>query len=413
MGDRCAGVNPVLSIVHQISLLDSRIEGWIGETVDRGVVHAQIADDLGNPVGDWIKLEPYLNVYDAQAIDNFFNCLFDPADDGNTEDDFFDPTDPDRRLGPSSTCRGSLTFAHLGDTFDPYDPANVGNADGPGLEGATGLGTWVESRFNLDRFRGRRLRLRFLSTSLKAGTFDTWEYLYTWNPEPADDGWWIDDVLVTDALTTPTQLSVDLAPNETLPGRNDGDEDGVGDACDECPYDALDDGDIDGHCADQDSCPSIHNPLQVDSDGDGAGDPCDDCPQDGDPDHIDSDLDGVGDVCDCRPDDPLVRPPVDPTPLLIHNSTGGSALLAWPAVPGADSYSLTRGLISALADGDFGSCLMSAITTNAYEDDALPPPGEGFVYLVQGYSVECGLGTLGFDSSETDRSNSNPGACSD
>ena len=56
---------------------------------------------------------------------------------------------------------------------------------------------------------------------------------------------------------------------------------------------------------------------------------------------------------------------------------------------------------------------MDGIATTSYEDATLPAPGEGFVYLVQGASDQCGLGTLGFDSSETDRSNSNPGACPD
>jgi hypothetical protein len=63
------------------------------------------------------------------------------------------------------------------------------------------------------------VRLRFLSTSLEAGTFNTWENLYAWNPVEPDDGWWIDDVLIANALTTPAQMLVDLAPNETLPGR--------------------------------------------------------------------------------------------------------------------------------------------------------------------------------------------------
>jgi len=324
---RCVGVSPELSIKHQISLLDSRVEGWPGETVDRGVLHAQLADDLGDPVGDWIKLQPYLNVYDAQAIDTFVNCLFDPTDDGNTEDDFFDPTDPDRRLGPSSTCKGSPTFAHLGDTFDPYDPGDVGNADGPGLKGATGPGTWIESRFSLDRFKGRRVRLRFLSTSLKAGSWaDTWETLYTWNPAPEDDGWWIDDVLVTDALTAQTQLSVDLAPNETLPGRDDGDEDGVIDACDTCPLlgdPGQADLDMDGVGDACDNCLDFPNSAQADTDSDGLGDACDACPtgdaDDADLDSIpcsgdncpltfnvdqaDLDGDGLGDVCDPCPMD--------------------------------------------------------------------------------------------------------------
>ena len=129
--------------------------------------------------------------------------------------------------------------------------------------------------------------------------------------------------------------------------------------------------------------------------------------------HIDSDLDGVGDVCDCIPYDPLILLPVDLVPLLVHDAVDGGALLGWSAVPGADSYSVTRGSISSVAEGDYGLCLMSRITASVYEDTALPAPGEGFVYLVQGFSNDCGLGTLGFDTSETERLNTNPDACSD
>ena len=44
------------------------------------------------------------------------------------------------------------------------------------------------------RFRGRSVRLRFLHTSLKVGGGGTWESVFTYNPIPYDDGWWIDDV---------------------------------------------------------------------------------------------------------------------------------------------------------------------------------------------------------------------------
>ena len=60
---------------------------------DRGAVHVQVADTANNRVGDWIKLVPFQNGYDQQAVDNYFNCMFDPVDDGDTEDDWFDPTD--------------------------------------------------------------------------------------------------------------------------------------------------------------------------------------------------------------------------------------------------------------------------------------------------------------------------------
>ena len=39
--------------------------------------------------------------------------------------------------------------------------------------------------------------------------------------------------------------------------------DGLGDACDPCPFDPDDDIDADGFCADADNCPSVPNPGQL------------------------------------------------------------------------------------------------------------------------------------------------------
>jgi len=68
------------------------------------VVQAQLANETGTPISEWLKLVPFVNVYDSQANSNYYNCTFDPIDDGNTEEDFFDPVYPYRSLGPSSTC---------------------------------------------------------------------------------------------------------------------------------------------------------------------------------------------------------------------------------------------------------------------------------------------------------------------
>jgi len=300
MGERCLGPVPVLSFKHQIDLMDNRIVGAPpGIAADRGVVMLQLADDTDAPVGNWIKLQSYLNVYDQQGVDNYTNCVFDPVDDGSTEDDFFDPSDPDRRLGPSSTCMPEYTFVHLGDTDEPFDPLNLGNADGPGLEGATGPGTWVESRFDLGRFRGRRIRLRFLATSVELGTTETWENAFGFNPSPGDDGWWIDDVTVTDSVTSPATLQPDPAANTSLPGRNDGDGDGLLDACDTCPADI--------------------DPGQADVDADGIGDLCDNCLDTPNPDQIDADLDGLGNACDRCADGDDDDSDLDSVPCVVDN----------------------------------------------------------------------------------------------
>ncbi len=205
------GPAPELSFKHQISLLDWRnVSAQSDRAADRGVVQAQLTTTAGAGMGDWIKLQPYLNVYDEQSEDNYFNCFFDPVDDGNDEDSVTTrPPQSLRPYGPSSTCYPEFSFVHLGDTFSSFDSSRIGNAAGPGLQGSHGIGTWVESRFSLFRFRGRSIRLRFLTTGLKAQGSETWEGIFQFNPDPDDDGWWIDDVTVTNALTNAATVSND------------------------------------------------------------------------------------------------------------------------------------------------------------------------------------------------------------
>ena len=67
----------------------------------------------------------------------------------------------------------------------------------------------------------------------------------------------------------------------------DADDDGIGNVCDDCPFDPQDDADGDGICAGNDpctggetadctdNCPDTANADQADADGDGIGDACD------------------------------------------------------------------------------------------------------------------------------------------
>ena len=206
---------PELSFWHQISLSDHRyVSNPDRRAVDRGVVQIQIADAAGNPSSNWMNLQAVQNAYDEQGADNFFNCMFDPLDDGNNEDDFFDPTDPAREYGPSSTCFPEFAWAFMGSVEGPFSPLNTGHAttppqasDAPSL----GVGTWVESKVDLSQFQGRRARIRYLVTSIKASALTHAQQWGATDPPPGttDDGWWIDDVTITGTLANPAQLQND------------------------------------------------------------------------------------------------------------------------------------------------------------------------------------------------------------
>ena len=211
-GGPCGTARPELSFKHQINILYYRNPGL---SLNRAVVGAQIAGTT-----QWRKLYPYVNVYDSQGDDTYSNCTFDPIDDGNTESDYFEPADPQRRYGPSSTCYPEFNFTALGNTDEPFNSARLGFAtDGPGLPGSLGVGTWVESKFDLTGFRGRSVRIRFLVTTMKVSDVSTWEALFMWNPNESDDGWYVDDVRITQTLgaALPT-ASTDAAANGALPG---------------------------------------------------------------------------------------------------------------------------------------------------------------------------------------------------
>jgi len=187
----------------------------------------------------------------------------------------------------------------------------------------------------------------------------------------------------------------------------DSDGDGLGDACDIFPLDADNDG-VDSVI---DNCSATFNPVQVDSDGDGVGDLCDNCPAVMNAGQEDGDSDGAGDVCDCQATDPNDLQPGGVAPLDADQPVAGTIRLSWPAVPGADAYSVTRGSLSSLTDGGYGDCAIEGLESTVFEDTDIPAANEGFTYLVEAQSFDCGLGGPGFTSAEQPRRNLDPGAC--
>lgn len=82
----------------------------------------------------------------------------------------------------------------------------------------------------------------------------------------------------------------------------DSDDDGVGNACDNCPFQPnveQRDADEDGAGNACDNCEFTVNPEQDDADGDGWGDACDNCVAAANADQVDSDGDDVGNACEC------------------------------------------------------------------------------------------------------------------
>src|SRR5262245_61989450 len=77
--------------------------------------------------------------------------------------------------------------------------------------------------------------------------------------------------------------------------------------------------------------------------------------------------------------------------------------LAWSAASGAEGYHLYRGMVSGLASGNYGTCLLGSVQGASASDALNPPVGAAFTYLVAGFDAS-GQGSLGATSSGTPRS---------
>jgi hypothetical protein len=198
---------------HQVSLVDGTfLNVPVLRAADAGVVQYKTLNAGGADTSVWTSLDVFQNSYDVQRYDFYFNCMFDPVDDGNNEDDFFEPTNPDRRDGPSSTCFPEVRWARLGDTDEPFNQDNIGNgttSPGAAGEGSLGIGTWVESKVDLAPLKGRRIKVRYLASSIKADQETHEEYFGGMLGQWYDDGWWIDDVNVNNTLTSPATFAFD------------------------------------------------------------------------------------------------------------------------------------------------------------------------------------------------------------
>jgi hypothetical protein len=215
--------HPELSFAQQVSLVGAGTclcSVSPGEALDRAIVMVNALNANGTDGPVWERLEPYWNRYDLFGTDDYSNCTFDPVDDGNNEDSYYDPSDPNRHLGPSSTCMDQRVFSRAGDTDyrNTADPTKIALAgDGPGLQGAINVGTWVRPAFNLQKYAGRRIKIRLLATSLEVGVTQTFLLFSGRQDWPWDDGWYVDDVRVSSTLTNAATLVPDADTITPIP----------------------------------------------------------------------------------------------------------------------------------------------------------------------------------------------------
>lgn len=191
-----------LSFWHIVSLADDRF--WNvspGTSADRAVVQVAIVDpDTGDVLEPWHTITAFENGYNNEAFNRYFNCSFDPTDDGSTEDDLDTLPGEYPPLGPSSTCAPGLSYSNVGHWTSTY-PLDVGEVEGPeGRKGALGDGIWVRSSFDLRAYAGQSIRVRFVVSGLRIGEPQTWmSLLYSaWGllHDERMAGWIIDDFQV-------------------------------------------------------------------------------------------------------------------------------------------------------------------------------------------------------------------------
>jgi hypothetical protein len=217
------GPASTLEFWHMIAVLDDErlSDGFFFGSTAGGQVQASVLGQDGR-YGKWQRLTPSFNGYDTTIQNTISLCGFDPTDDS------FPPSD-------WSFCETGPLYAHKGDPFgsDPNcivdtnndDPAHKDCGDisctpGPGCTetGTTGLGVWTRSAFNLSSFAGAQVRLRWIGMNEGGWSFGTQRSLL--EPDPGgqvyqymegDDGWWVDDIKLTDLRAAPSPRTPDTA----------------------------------------------------------------------------------------------------------------------------------------------------------------------------------------------------------
>jgi hypothetical protein len=214
-----------LSFMHIVDTMDnSQADIPSGQAID--YVDVQVRVDLDpNPATDswgfWDKLVPFENVYDhipyvwshygAQTT----YCNLTPTDTGSAA--------PAPRGIHETMCWPLGIWSHCGNA---WGADTTFGCPGPGLPGSTtppSGALWVKTRFSLANYVGSRVQIRWIASTwefdLNGPTEDYNTYGHGWENSLNDDGWWVDDIQITGAITGQVAplADPDPAPPATCP----------------------------------------------------------------------------------------------------------------------------------------------------------------------------------------------------
>ena len=239
--------NPELSYWTQLSITDWRLfsGGYPPWDFDAALTYICVdkngnddCDTLetGNQDGSekWEPLHAWFSPETSFRMSNFINCMYDPSDDGNTEDDFFPNS---MRTGPSSTCFPYSSDSCVGRTRqdDPWGQVSVTlwsgcfpetgeESEGSAGNNAVAQTRWIQKKYDLTPWKGQKVLIRFHVSPGGLPGIENCASIIGPFCSNRDDGWWIDNIQITGASSGGT-LSVDNdgeSPSAECPSSNCG-----------------------------------------------------------------------------------------------------------------------------------------------------------------------------------------------
>jgi hypothetical protein len=214
-----------LSFMHIVDTMDnSQADIPKGQAVDYVDVQIRVdqnPDPATDSWGFWDKLVPFANVYDhIPYIWSHYGaqttyCDMTPTDTGSAA--------PAPRGVHETMCWPLGVWSHCGNAWGTDTTLGC---PGPGLQGTqtpAGGSLWVKTQFSLANYIGQRVQIRWIATTwefdLNGPTQDYETYGHGWDNSINDDGWWVDDINITGAITSQVSPVADVKtpPASTCP----------------------------------------------------------------------------------------------------------------------------------------------------------------------------------------------------